>query len=142
MGVKRLHVNLAFVQCLSPDFVDMVIAVTERYHVDPGLITFEITKPLTRNEFATLDGVMKRLKEKGFTFAMEDFGSGYANVESIFELNFDLVKIDRSLLWNAAKSEEGEIILGNSIRIIKDLRRKALVEDRKKTCPRADLLKR
>ena len=59
---------------------------------------------------------------------MEDFGTGYSNVESIFALDFDVVKIDKSILWAATESETGRIVLHSSIRMIRDLQRKILVE--------------
>ena len=75
-----------------------------------------------------LDRVIRDLKKRGFLFSMEDYGSGYANIDSIFTLDFDVVKIDKSILWSAAQSENGRIILSSSIKLVKELGRKILVE--------------
>ena len=59
---------------------------------------------------------------------MEDFGTGYSNVEAILALDFDVVKIDRSILWEAVKSENGKVVLENAIHMIRELKRRILAE--------------
>ena len=128
LGLQCINVNLAFVQCMQPDFAEHVMQILESYHVPPAMINFEITKPLTRTDYDVLEHVVGELKKRGFQFSMEDFGAGYSNVESVFALDFDVVKVDKSVLWAAAESEFGRIILLNSIRMIRELKRKILVE--------------
>ena len=69
-----------------------------------------------------------RLKKEGFLLSMDDYGTGYSNMEGIFSLDFDVVKIDKSILWNAEKMSRGRIILENSVRMIHDLGCSVLVE--------------
>ena len=57
-----------------------------------------------------------------------DYGTGYSNVSAVFSLNLDVVKIDKSLLWGAFDDELGMIILENTIRMIKQMGKKILVE--------------
>lgn len=128
IGCNKIYVNLSFVQCMSPDYAVHVINLVESYGVDPSRIMFEITKPVNKEDFEILQRFMKMLKTRGFGFLMEDFGSGYANVEAIFTLDFDIVKIDRSILWEAVKSESGRVVLENSIKMIKELDRGILAE--------------
>ena len=59
---------------------------------------------------------------------MDDYGTGYSNMHSLFSLSFDIVKIDKSILWDAENSELGEIILESCIHMIKQMKRKILVE--------------
>ncbi len=128
MGIRFVNVNLSFVQCMQPDFVDKVLRLTQQYRVRPGMINFEISKPSNKMDFKMVDSVISSLKEKGFLFSMDDYGSGYSNIENIFTLDFDVVKIDRSILWGAEISENGRIILLSSIRLMKELGRQILVE--------------
>ena len=59
---------------------------------------------------------------------MDDYGTGYSNVSAVFSLNLDVIKIDKSILWGAEKSELGMIILENTIRMIRQMKKKILVE--------------
>ncbi|MBR5421259.1 MAG: EAL domain-containing protein [Lachnospiraceae bacterium] len=128
LGYRMVCVNLSFVQFMQRGFPEHVIEIVKRYGVDPGSINFEITKPVTQEDFDLLKGAMETLKKAGFLFSMEDFGAGYVNVEAIFALKFDVVKIDRRVLWEAMKNELGRIVLTNSIQMIRQLDRKILVE--------------
>ena len=75
-----------------------------------------------------MSGVITRLKKDGFIFSIDDYGTGYSNVSAVFSLDMDVIKIDKSLLWNSKKNERGMIILENTIRMIQLMRKKILVE--------------
>ena len=49
-------------------------------------------------------------------------------MEGIFSLDFDVIKIDKTLLWNAENHERGRIILNNTVKMIHDLGCEILVE--------------
>ena len=59
---------------------------------------------------------------------MDDYGTGYSNMHSLFSLAFDIIKIDESILWGAETSALGEIILESCVNMIRQMGRKILVE--------------
>ncbi|MCR5251063.1 MAG: EAL domain-containing protein [Lachnospiraceae bacterium] len=128
LGYSHVSVNLSFVQCMQQDFSEHVMKLVEEFGVSPDKINFEITKPVNKEDYEVLERVMGTLRKKGFGFSMEDFGTGYSNAEAIVELGFDVVKIDRNILWEATRNEMGRIVLDNSVRMIKQLKKKILVE--------------
>ena len=72
--------------------------------------------------------VVKQLKAAGFRVYMDDYGTGYSNVHSLFAMDFDVVKIDKSIFWNSEKSEIGKILLENTVRMVRQMHRGILVE--------------
>ena len=54
---------------------------------------------------------------------MEGYGSGYSNIYSVFSLDFDEIKLDKSLLWDSDSDEQGKIILENSIRMVHEMKK-------------------
>ena len=42
--------------------------------------------------------------------------------------SFEIIKIDKSILWEAEKKDSAKIVLANTIRMIKELGKKILVE--------------
>ncbi|MBQ4486657.1 MAG: EAL domain-containing protein [Oscillospiraceae bacterium] len=127
-GINSINVNLSVVQCMKPDFVEHIIDLVNETGIDKHAINFEVTESVATNDYDTLANVVRALKEKGFCFSMDDYGTGYSNINSIFSIDFDVVKIDKSILWGAEKSEMGRIILENSIRMISSMGKKILVE--------------
>ena len=128
LGLSSIGVNLSVLQCIQPGFAKRMKEIVARYGVDPAKINFEITESVAANDYNALDAVIRDLKEGGFTFAMDDYGTGYSNMQSIFSLDFDLVKIDKGILWSAEKNSIGRAILDNSVRMIREMHRKILVE--------------
>ena len=127
-GMDGINVNLSVMQCMQPGFVERINGIVERYGVEKKLINFEITESIAASDYKTLSTVIGQLKKEGFLFSMDDYGTGYSNVSAVFSLNLDVVKIDKSLLWNAEKSELGMIILENTIRMIRQIKKRILVE--------------
>ena len=123
-----INVNLSVIQCLKPGFFKHILELVDSYGVDHSKINFEITESVGPDDYAGLSMVTHQLKSAGFMLSMDDYGTGYSNVEGIFSLEFDVVKIDKSILWNAVKDDRGRIILENSIRMIHGLGCKVLVE--------------
>ncbi|WP_294480395.1 GGDEF domain-containing phosphodiesterase [uncultured Ruminococcus sp.] len=127
-GMECINVNLSVLQCMQPAFAEHVISVAESIGVDKNMINFEITESIAASDYSALSRVVRILKRQGFRFSMDDYGTGYSNMQSIFRLDFDLIKIDKSILWSAEKGQMGQIILESSVRMIRQMRRKILVE--------------
>ena len=127
-GVDNINVNLSVLQCMRPRFVEHIDEIVESYGVDKGFINFEITESIAADDYDILSDVIRILKKEHFLFSMDDYGTGYSNVSSVFSLDLDVIKIDKSLLWGAEKDEMGMIILENTIRMIRQMKKKILVE--------------
>ena len=127
-GMECINVNLSVIQCIRPGFFEHIVEIVDSYKVDHSLINFEITESVGAESYEKLAIVANQLKSAGFSLSMDDYGTGYSNMEGIFSLNFDIIKIDKSLLWSAEKKKRGYVILKNSVQMIHDLGRLVLVE--------------
>ncbi|MCR5702965.1 MAG: GGDEF domain-containing phosphodiesterase [Lachnospiraceae bacterium] len=123
MGIQYINVNISVFQCLQPNFVERCKAIVETEQVDPSKINFELTEAVAAENYEYLSSVINRCKENGFLFSMEGYGTGYSNIYAACSLDFDVIKLDRRLLWEADKSEQGKAILKNSIRMIHEMNR-------------------
>ncbi|MBQ8965947.1 GGDEF domain-containing phosphodiesterase [Ruminococcus sp.] len=127
-GMDCINVNLSVLEFMQPAFVDRIVATVTEFGIDTKMINFEITETIAASDYITLSRVVRALKKQGFRFSMDDYGTGYSNMQSIFRLDFDIVKIDKSILWSAEKGQMGRIILDSSVRMIRQMKRKILVE--------------
>ncbi len=127
-GVESINVNLSVIQCIRPDFAEKILGIVEEYKIDKKLVNFEITESVEPDDYESLRKVMSGMKDAGFHFSMDDYGTGYSNMQSSFSLDFDIVKIDKSILWAADKTDFGRIVLENSVDMIKRMDRKIVVE--------------
>ena len=66
--------------------------------------------------------------ERGFLIALDDFGAGHSNVERIWQLNPDIVKLDRSLLAPGAIRPQGSSILPGLVALLHEAGKLVLIE--------------
>ena len=127
-GMECINVNLSMLHCMQPGFVAQINRIAESIGIEKCEINFEITESVAATDYNTLSNIITDLKREGYHFSMDDYGTGYSNMESIFSLDFDVVKIDKSILWSAEKGGIGSIVLENTVRMVQQMQRKILVE--------------
>jgi diguanylate cyclase (GGDEF)-like protein/PAS domain S-box-containing protein len=64
----------------------------------PGRLSFEITETAAVADFASARNWIRRLKEVGCLFALDDFGVGFSSLGYLRALAVDYVKIDRTFI--------------------------------------------
>lgn len=120
-GVHYVEVNLSGAQFMNDKLNELLSECVEAYNVDPEFINLEITETASVEAASMLEYNMHRLKENNFKFSMDDFGTGYSNLAKIAQSNFDMIKLDKSLIWpcfDEATEEEARIILESSVDMI------------------------
>jgi EAL domain-containing protein (putative c-di-GMP-specific phosphodiesterase class I)/GGDEF domain-containing protein len=65
---------------------------------EPGRVVLEITERTAITDYPTFQGYLKEFRDRGFRFAVDDAGSGYAGLGSIANLEPDFIKLDISLI--------------------------------------------
>ena len=129
-GVNYIEINLSPVQCRQVNLVDSLVGMMREYDISPEKINLEITETaqLEGAEMMKLTGIMNRLHNYGVTFSIDDFGSGFAAIDYLVRLPVDLVKIDKGILWQAMEDKVAMMVLKHTIRMIKEVDKKIVVE--------------
>ena len=84
-----------------------------------GLPTNRLVLELT--ETAAMDNpvlaleLLTRLRVQGFQLSIDDFGTGYSSMVQLVRLPFSEVKVDRSFVMTAARSEESQAVIRSII---------------------------
>ena len=68
------------------------------------------------------------IKKLGFTFSLDDYGTGYSNLVRVLEYPVDIIKLDKSLVWSAFTDNDSFITIKNLISMFHDVRRKLVAE--------------
>lgn len=129
-GVEYLEVNLSGIQACDPNLPQKLMECADKYGIRPDFINLEITETAAIESGEQVMKNMMALKELGFQFSMDDFGTGYSNLSKMAESSFDLVKLDKSLIWPCfgENKEKPEVILEASIMMIHQLGLKIVAE--------------
>ncbi len=105
LGLQWINVNLSPVQCTRGDLADRFSRILSQSDVDPGLIHLEITEQ-SMIDYSLLQRQMIKLKEMGFLFALDDYGSGYSNLSRVRRFPFINIKLDMEMVWDYVKNED------------------------------------
>lgn len=125
---EYLEVNISAIQCMQPDLAQRMIEIADKYHIRPSLINFEITETAAVQSDVLLRHHMNLLHEKGFTFSLDDYGTGFANSSYLITYPFDQIKFDRSMILAYFKDDKAHLILNNEFRTIKALGKTIVAE--------------
>jgi len=84
---------------IDSDEKDEFISLVSHYKIPTSNIVIEIKEDQIENSDSLKDFVA-RYKEEKFIIAIDDFGTGYSSFDRLEFIKPDIVKIDRSLIYN------------------------------------------
>lgn len=95
-----------------------MLAIQSQYPLlEPGLVEVEITESAGNVESKSLSDAMDRFHQLGLQFALDDFGSQYANVALLTHVKFDCLKLDRTLISDLAGNRCSQMLVRDLVEI-------------------------
>lgn len=105
-----LFINFESSYIESEDY-DSFLSTVKEYNINTSNIVLEIKEDEIKNN----DSIKKFVdlyRKNGFIIAIDDFGTGYSSFDRLALIKPDVVKIDRSLIYNVNKNFINSEILG------------------------------
>lgn len=127
-NLEYIEVNLSVIQCMQHDLAEKLIEVMNRHNVKPSFINFEITETAASNSQGTLLQNMRQLINVQSSFSLDDYGSGYSNINYVLDLPIVLLKYDKNMVWSYFCSEKGRVVMEYTVNMTKELELKSLAE--------------
>ena len=126
--IDSISVNLSVVQLMQENAVRRLMDTIRRNGISPNRILFEVTESTLVTDYELISGKICEMNEKGVQFALDDFGTGYSNITHVIDLPFDVVKIDKSLIWDSVRSRKCNIMIRELTRTFKDINLSVIAE--------------
>ena len=127
LGLSYIEINLSVAQCMETDLPEKIHMLQQKYDIDPSHINLEITETTFENINDIMVENIEKLVQKGYSFALDDYGIGYSNIQRINHLPLKLIKIDKSML-DEVSSANGQIILEHTIRMMQCIGKRLVAE--------------
>lgn len=138
--VKPVSINLSR-STLSYHFLaDQLLALITKYNIDISLLELEVTETAEVDNQQFFSQALEKLKEYGFSISIDDFGVGNASLSLFTTINFDILKLDRSLIKTLAQNQKARILIRSLAVICSDLGIKLIAEG-VETLEQLDILK-
>lgn len=126
--VARLALNVSPELLKTGEWCEQFMRRCHEFGIQPERITLEITES---SSGATLDvalDVLTRLRLKGFMLSIDDFGTGFSSLATLYKLPFSELKIDKSFTFDFQESAEARALIESTIGMAQRLGLKVVAE--------------
>ena len=127
LEIECIDVNLSTIQCLEKNLAREISQILGAYHVTPSQINLEITETAAAFGQNEMDANIENLSARGFSFSLDDYGTGYSNISRAFNMPLSIIKLDKSIT-NIERNTKLYTIGENTVRMIKDMNMKIVAE--------------
>lgn len=124
----KISVNVSMENLDRFDLPEIYQEAVQNSNVPIERVILEITEGKLGRDFAQSLDILTRIRLKGFGLSIDDFGMGYASMETLKYMPFTELKIDRIFAHNAAEDPSTRVILESSIKLGKAFGLNVVVE--------------
>jgi EAL domain-containing protein (putative c-di-GMP-specific phosphodiesterase class I) len=96
------------------------------HHDEP--VYLEISESVPLSHFKHCHGVLREIRERGISLAIDDLGAGYSNLKSIADLNPEVVKVDRQLIANLRSESRTQKLVAALVKLCDSMNAKVVAE--------------
>ncbi|MEJ0061678.1 MAG: EAL domain-containing response regulator [Alphaproteobacteria bacterium] len=123
-----VSVNLSPSLLDNPDLADKILRVVRDAGINPNLVMFEITESAAMLNVAHSLENLARLRMHGFPLSIDDYGTGFSNIQQMMRIDFRELKIDQSFIRDCADNNALGIIVKSSIEMAHQLEIQCVAE--------------
>lgn len=119
--IRHINFNLSPADLLCNGFSHQLIDIIREYQLPFSFFQMEITETVATEYSDQLYHLTEEFKQYGILLSLDDFGSGYANLNTVLRLPFSCIKLDRSLLNGILEDKNTEVFYKNIVASLKDM---------------------
>lgn len=123
-----MSVNITANQLLDPNFPDEAVRICSLSHVSPEFIELELTESVFIRDEKQALRALTELRERGFKLSLDDFGTGFSSLSYLRSFQFEVVKVDRSLVQGIHKDSKANALFLGLVSMLKSLQIDVVVE--------------
>jgi diguanylate cyclase (GGDEF)-like protein len=124
----RVAINLSAHQLRHADLADRIDAALKRHHVNPQLLTCEITESVAMEDASNAIRMVEKLGAMGVNISIDDFGTGYSSLAYLRKLRAGELKIDRSFVMDLETSADARAVVDAVVKLAQALGLKVVAE--------------
>ena len=117
----KVFLNLSAQEIQGRNILAYAEQLCNELQIPPGCIVFELLERDAIGDMTNMRMFLSQLRDKGFEFALDDFGSGYNSFHYLRELRFEYVKIDGTFVRNILNSKVDFALVRNLSNLCQDL---------------------
>ena len=108
-------------EVLKKGHIQQLVDTIRDSGIPASFFSFEITETVATDYTENLRKAVDLFTSAGIGLCMDDFGSGYANLNSVLKLPFSVIKMDRSLLSDICTDEKAAALYRNTVSVLRNM---------------------
>lgn len=116
--LDHINFNLSPAELLRDGYSQKILDIIQEFGLPFSFFQIEITETVATEYTDSLYRLTKDFEEYGIRLNLDDFGSGYANLNTVLRLPFSCIKLDRSLLYQITENKNTELFYRNIVRTL------------------------
>ncbi|MFQ8704570.1 MAG: EAL domain-containing protein [Thomasclavelia sp.] len=121
LSIIPISINISRLHLFQNNFVDKYLEIKNKYAIPDKILELEITENILIDNLHATQKVITRLQRHGFICSIDDFGSGYSSLNSLKDLPFDIIKLDKLFLDNSYNIKKSQEIIKSIITMAKNI---------------------
>ena len=117
---EAVSVNLSRAQLRQPGFAAKLSELLYGSGLAPAALMLEVTESLAAQDEG-VQTILREIRALGVSLSLDDFGTGYSSLSCLHELPVNQVKIDRSFVSLAPRSDYHRVMIEATIRMAQTL---------------------
>lgn len=110
-SIVPVSVNFSRCSLVEENFSQRLEEIWRKYNIPKAYIEIEVTETIETNDNYSFLRVMEIIRNLGFAITIDDFGVRYANLSLFTTANFDVLKIDKSLITDLPENKRAQAVL-------------------------------
>lgn len=119
--VGSVKFNLSPLQLLTKGYSRQLLNIIEEYQLPRSFFQFEITETTATEYSEVLTGAVNEFLSNQIGLCLDDFGSGYANINAVLKMPFSVIKLDRSLLSGICEDDQSARFYHSLVSVLQDM---------------------
>ncbi len=124
----RMAVNLSAKQFHHANILELVERVVRETGISPEELELEITESTLMQYTEETKETLKKMKQMGIRFSIDDFGTGFSSLVALKQLPVDTLKIDRSFVRDLCTDTDDQAITQAIISMAHELKLDVVAE--------------
>jgi EAL domain-containing protein (putative c-di-GMP-specific phosphodiesterase class I) len=125
-GNEKIFLNFRPETLCVPGYANAFARTVARADLSASRVVIEVVE--SGGSLHQLADAVEEFRSYGFKIALDDFGAGQSNMDRLFRLAPDIVKLDRSLLVSAMRSSNASVVFLNLVSLLHDAGSSVVVE--------------
>ncbi|KJS08364.1 MAG: hypothetical protein VR73_05980 [Gammaproteobacteria bacterium BRH_c0] len=128
LSFGTLAINISSAQLTQGNLVEKIRTITRELSIEANLLTLEVTESSVNRELNRNITMTAQLKQMGVGISIDDFGTGFSNLQYLHRMAVDNLKIDKEFILGFEDDANKRDIVRAIIQIARAMGMKTIAE--------------